>query len=179
MAKFIIGIIFLTLLGFGTFYYYENEIVNPSNARIIDIPQEVYSYTGEKDFFYEILHNDKRYIYVMYSKSSQYSQKFLKTISNAVEEKPLKKYYTLKSQAIQDRPEPQVEKNCKSYDDCQEKMRIYNYTGNVWFNENCGSFCIIDNHKKRVLTPDISTESKEAINREKALNFLNDTIRHK
>ena len=179
MVKFIIGLLLIILIGSGIYYYYENVIVNPSNARVINIPQQVYDYTNEKDFFYEILNTDKRYVYVMYSKNSQYSRRFLKTVSNALTEKPLNKYYTLKSQAIEERPEPQVEKNCKTYDECQEKMKIYNFTGNVWFVENCGSFCIIDNHKKRVITPDISTNNKEAVSREKALNFLNDTVRWK
>lgn len=206
MHKYVLGLIILAVFGFSAFVYlnkdFQNTLIkscaplqkimnkslvtienlpplNPSNARIIAIPDEVYKNTPHNDFFYGILHADKRYVYVMYSKNSQFSQKFLKTISNALSEKPLKKYYTLKSQAIEDRAEPQVEKNCKTPEECQEKIKKYNYTGNVWFVENCGSFCIIDNHSKRVLTPDISTESKEAGTREKALIFLNDTIKRK
>lgn len=206
MVKYVVGLLILFILGFSSFAYFNNDFrdeikknikplqkfidksritianlppLNPSNARIISIPDEVYQHTKNNDFFYDILHTDKRYVYVMYSKNSEYSQKFLKTISNSLNEKPLKKYYTLKAQAIEDRQEPQVEKDCKTLDECQEKIKTFNYIGNVWFVENCGSFCIIDNHSKRVLTPDISTESKEAGNREKALNFLNDTIRHK
>lgn len=137
-----------------------------TNVRIITIPDKVYQNTTKDDFFYNILNSDsdKRFVYVMYSKNSEESQKFLNTVSNAIGEAPLNLYYTIKSQAIEDRTEPQIKQDI--------------YQGNIWFIGYCGSFCIIDSKNKRVLTPDISTKNKDPLNRGKAMNFLNDAINY-
>ena len=168
--KITIFIVLLILLGYLAYFFDKNfnTINNISyeefyNSRLITIPQEVYDNTPKNDFFFDILHSDKTYVYVMYSKNSEYSKKFLETVSNAVGQQPLNSFYTMKSQAIEDRAEPQINGN--------------NYSGNIWFIENCGSFCVIDNKNKRIITPDISTINEDAANRQNAMNFLNDVMK--
>lgn len=166
-------LIILVIIIFGCLAYFFDKNLNTVNnisyeefynSRLINIPKEIYENTKEEDYFFDILNSDKIYVYVMYSKNSEYSTKFLETVSNAVNQKPLNSYYTLKSQAIEDRTEPQV------------SGKPYNV--NVWFLENCGSFCVIDNKHKRIITPDISTENEDPNNRGKAMNFLNDVMKY-
>ena len=179
MKKYItILLILIIIILTGAYLIFEkNMLLNINNIetmahlgytdmRIIKIPEKVYQNTKENDFFYDILNSnsERRFVYVMYSKNSDESKKFLQTVSNAIGEAPLNLYYIIKSQAIEDRAEPQIKQDT--------------YQGNIWFIAYCGSFCIIDNKNKRVLTPDISTKNKDPLNRGKAMNFLNDALRY-
>lgn len=143
-----------------------NRASVPSN--VIDIPEGVYTNTDSKDPFYEILNSNssKKTVYSIALRGCPYSAKFVGGIKNEFDNSNLSNYYDFKlkhvSQGSHSISSPRIA--CSSQADCDEKFEQLKLRGEIWFLENCPSFCIIDARNRRVITPvNRSQDPKPAI----------------
>ena len=179
------GVMILFLLFFGFGNRKGNDKVSQSKnhaeysaknasipSKVVRIPEGVYTYTDEKDFFYPILHSDspRKAVFTVSLKGCPASERFITALENEFANSSLSSYYDLEVKNVVMGRKYMVsfpELTCTTKKECEKEIALYQQKGELWFQERCSSLCIIDTHNNILITPESSSQDPQL-----AIDFL-------